>query len=330
MLKKILCIIVSMYCLLTPIRIFAEETQQTTYDFNYSDRDYFSSVLQTNIDKIENISKGTAKTYSAEFVIDYISPSRDYNTVIKTLNQVREISNTICNGITDDYQKIKKIHDYVCYNVAYDHISAENTADFNTICLENVIKNKRTICAGYSNFFSALCNAQGLYCINIRGAVMSNDANSDLSAEDTVTNHEWNAVWYEAQNRWIFVDCTWDSNNDYSEDGFTYGNVNDIYFDMSMEKMSMNHKIKIIDHRDFFDAINYFQDKSTETSSIIEETTSKIETTIESSISTTKINSISERTKTTTDTFSINYKMIISILLVFIGLILSVIIVFKK
>lgn len=334
MFKKIVCMIISMCCMITPIEISAEETQQTTYDFNYINDDYFPSVLQTNIDIMENISKETAKTYSSEFVVDYVSPSRDYDTILETLNQVKDISNSVCNGITDDYQKMIKLHDYVCSNVSYDHVSAENTADFNTISLENVIKNKKTICAGYSNFFSALCNAQGLYCINIRGSVTSSDANPDLSAEDTVTNHEWNAVWYDAENRWVFIDCTWDSNNDYFENGFTYGDFNNIYFDMSMEKMSINHKIKIIDHRDFFDAINYFKDENikidtnittTTTTTITIEVTNPI-----TEITTEDFNSIRERTTPTTDIPSINYKMLLSILLIFVGLILSIIIVFKK
>lgn len=274
MLKKILCMLVSICLLITPIKIQAEETLQTIYNFDFYKSTDFPSTLQTNIDRIEGIVKDTATTYSAEFVVDYVTPSRDYTEVNETLNQIQNISNTICEGIFSDYEKLQKIHDYVCQDVSYDHVSAEDSADFNTICLKNIIENKRTICAGYSNFFSALCEAQGLYCINIRGTARTAKC-PDLADEDSPTNHEWTAVWYDEENRWIFIDCTWDSNNDYDTNGFTYADSKRQYFDMSMEEMSVNHKIKIIDHRDFFDAINYFQSIETsniQSSSIINDT----------------------------------------------------------
>lgn len=263
MFKKILCIIVSMCSLLiSPIEVTAEETIQTTYDFNYSENEYFPQILQINIDKMKDIQKDTATSYSSEFVVDYVTPSRDYLEVENTLNEITQISNTICDGISNDYEKLQKIHDYVCQTISYDHVSAENSANFDTICLKNVLQNNRTICAGYSNLFSALCGVQGLYCINIRGSVNTVEY-PNISDDSSPTNHEWNAVWYDQENRWVFIDCTWDSNNDYFEDGFYYDNSTRKYFDMSMEKMSINHKIKIIDHRNFFDAINYF---STDTS----------------------------------------------------------------
>lgn len=248
--------------LISPIEVTAEETIQTTYDFSYSEREYFPKILQINIDKMKDIQKDTATSYSSEFVVDYVTPSRDYLEVENTLNEITNISNNICDGISNDYEKLQKIHDYVCQTISYDHVSAENSANFDTICLKNVLQNKRAICAGYSNLFSALCVAQGLYCINIRGSVITADY-PNISDDSSPTNHEWNAVWFDQENRWVFIDCTWDSNNDYFKDGFYYDDSINKYFDMSMEFMSTNHKIKIIDHRDFFDAINYF---STDTS----------------------------------------------------------------
>lgn len=271
MFKKLLCIMISMCSLLiSPIEVTAEETIQTTYDFNYSENEYFPQILQINIDKMKDIQKNTATSYSSEFVVDYVTPSRDYLEVENTLNEITQISNTICDGISNDYEKLQKIHDYVCQTTSYDHVSAENSANFDTICLKNVLQNKRTICAGYSNFFSALCGVQGLYCINIRGSVITADY-PNIIDDSSPTNHEWNAVWFDQENRWVFIDCTWDSNNDYFKDGFYYDDSTRKYFDMSMEFMSTNHKIKIIDHRDFLDAINYF---SIDTSTFINDNNS--------------------------------------------------------
>jgi transglutaminase/protease-like cytokinesis protein 3 len=242
-----------------PMEIHAETT---TYDFNYSEEEDFSTVLQINVNKFENLTEDNATTYSSEFVVDYVTPSRDYAEVVETLSRVQELSNTLCEGISDDYDKMLKLHDYVCQTISYDHVSANDSADFNTICLKNVLDDGKTICAGYSNLFSALCEAQGMYCINIRGSARTNEY-PNLGDEDSPTNHEWTAVWYESESRWVFVDCTWDSHNQYTEDGYSYDDITHTYFDMSMEEMSVKHKAKIIDHRDFFDAVNYFTTETT-------------------------------------------------------------------
>lgn len=214
------------------------------------------AVIQQNISKMEHIN-----SYSAEFVVDYVAPSRDYDEVVNTLNQIQELSNSICENLTSTYEKIKSIHDYVCETLSYDHVASENTADFNTICLKNVLVNHRSICAGYSNLFSALCNAQGIYCVNIRGSAVNNNevTYENLADDDTVTNHEWTAVWYDEESRWIYVDCTWDSQNHYyGEDDISINPLKYQYFDISVEELSKNHKAKIVDYRNFLDAINYF------------------------------------------------------------------------
>ncbi len=98
-------------------------------------------------------------------------------------------------------------------------------------------------------------NVEGIYCVNIRGTSKTKDI-KDLSNDDTPTNHEWNAVFVE--NHWIFIDCTWDCQNHYYGSGYIYNDFVNTYFDVSEKKMSLDHKIKIVDYRNFFDAINYF------------------------------------------------------------------------
>jgi len=260
------------------------------------------TVIQQNISKMESIN-----SYSAEFVVDYVAPSRDYNEVVDTLNKVQELSNSICADAPDTYSKVKAIHNYVCTTVAYDHVASQNSADFNTICLKNVMETNKTICAGYSNFFSALCNAQGIYCVNIRGSAVNGDeiTYQNLDSDDTVTNHEWTAVWYEEESRWIYVDCTWDSNNDVYEDGSTRnGDVSFKYFDISVEDISLDHKAKIVDYRNFFDAVNYFNTEqvTTLTSSESTETSATTYSTEDKNRSASSETTSKGKSTTTSDT----------------------------
>lgn len=206
-------------------------------------------VMQYNQSKLKQIN-----SYSNEFIVDYVATSRNYNEVVNTLNEIQELADTICYGINNDYDKVQAIHNYVCENLSYDHVSAKNSVNLETISLKYILEEKRTICAGFSNFFSALCCAENIYCLNIRGTCKNDDI-LDLSI-DTPTNHEWNAVFIE--NRWVFIDCTWDCQNHYYESGYIYNDFVSTYFNMSERKMSLDHKIKIVDYRNFFDAINYF------------------------------------------------------------------------
>lgn len=206
-------------------------------------------IMQYNRLKMQNIN-----TYSNQFIVDYVATSCNYNDVVNTLSEIQDLADTICYGINNDYDKVQAIHNYVCENLSYDHVSAETSANLETISLKHILEQKKTICAGFSNFFSALCCAKGIYCVNIRGTCKNDDI-LDLSI-DTPTNHEWNAVFIE--NHWIFIDCTWDCQNHYYESGYIYNDFVDTYFDMGERKMSLDHKIKIIDYRNFFDTINYF------------------------------------------------------------------------
>lgn len=226
--------------------------------------DALPAVVEQNTSKMEHIND-----HGAEFVVDYISESWDYNTVESILNQVKTLSDEICSGCKDDYEKICAMADYVSSTLSYDLDAKHNAVTFDVISLENVLEKKRTTCAGFSNLFSSMCNAQGLYCVNIRGSAVSpSDGiySSNLDDENTVMNHEWTAVYYDAEQRWVYVDCTWDCTNYYENSEFRYGgSVRTTYRDISLENISKDHKAVIVDHREFFDALTVLEKPYSET-----------------------------------------------------------------
>jgi|GEM_PF-2956740 len=226
--------------------------------------DALPAVVEQNTSKMEHIND-----HGAEFVVDYISESWDYSTVESILNQVKTLSDEICSGCGDDYEKICAMADYVSSTLSYDLDAKHNAVTFDVISLENVLEKKRTTCAGFSNLFSSMCNAQGLYCVNIRGSAVSpSDGiySSNLDDENTVMNHEWTAVYYDAEQRWIYVDCTWDCTNYYENSEFRYGgSVRTTYRDISLENISKDHKAIIVDHREFFDALTVLEKPYSET-----------------------------------------------------------------
>lgn len=235
----------------------------------YKNSTIIPEILENNIKKMEKIN-----SYGPEFVINYITITGEKKDVINTLAEVKTLSDTLCVGLTDDYDKIKAFSLYVSENIYYDFDAAHNSVTFDVICLQNVLERKRTTCAGYSNLFSALCNAQGIYCVNIRGAAPGDGiTRKTLNSESAPTNHEWVAAYYEKENRWVYVDPTWNSNNAYRNGKFNYYASTTRYFDISLELLSIEHKARIVDYRNFFEALTIYEDKTTTNSKVNTTTT---------------------------------------------------------
>ncbi len=96
-------------------------------------------------------------------------------------------------------EKEQKIHQLLCDTVAYDY--AMNTEDpddkqMSQSCISAVLFQQATVCTGYAQLFSLLCNRAGIECVTV-----------------TSDSHAWNKV--RMGNTWYNVDCTWnDSRGD--------------------------------------------------------------------------------------------------------------------
>ena len=251
---KKLSVVAIVFIMLINIVCVSVSADEMTLEEYYASLNWtpLQTVIDINTQKINEINN-----YSAEFVIEYVSDNKIYNDVVTTLDEVQRLSDEICAGITTEYEKAKAIAYYVSNNIAYDFDAAHNSVTFDVICLKNVLERHRTTCAGFSNLFSALCQAQGLYCVNRRGASPEGDFNyTNLDREDAPTNHEWTAV--IAEGYWRFFDCTWASQNRYENGEFSMNPPKTMYFDMPLHAMSVAHKAKIVDYRNFKDAVNAY------------------------------------------------------------------------
>ena len=193
--------------------------------------------------------------YGDEYCSGYVSTKKDLALHNGILSDLKNLSDKICADSKNDYDKIKAIAYYVAENVYYNKIAANDSVTADTISLETVMNTQIATCAGYSNYFSALCNMQGIYCVNLRGGTHVIDYETSEHLLGMPMNHEWNAVL--VNDKWIFVDITWLSNNKYTENGYEKSeSFDDQYFDMSLEEMSYEHRIDIIDYGDFKSSIN--------------------------------------------------------------------------
>ena len=110
----------------------------------------------------------------------------------------------------DVVAKEKMIHQLVCEHVAYDHEAAEaiepEDPSMSQSCISAVLYRHTTLCTGYAQLFSLLCNRAGISCVTV-----------------TSKTHAWNLV--RMGTVWYAVDCT----SDDQENGFStaFFNVTD-------------------------------------------------------------------------------------------------------
>lgn len=213
----------------------------------------YASVIENNAKRLESIAE-----YSDKFCSSYLSVKKDEALHMEILSELECLSDGICADLNNDFDKVKKIEYWVADNIYYNHSAAETAVTQEVISLETVLETKTTTCAGYSNLFSALCNMQDIYCVNLRGGTYSREDTPERLMEAPM-NHEWNAVLLDGQ--WIFIDTTWLSNNSYTaEDGYVHSDTMDEqYFHMTLEYMSYEHRIDIADYRDFKSSVNIFK-----------------------------------------------------------------------
>lgn len=188
--------------------------------------------------------------------------------------EMQTLSDQIVKGISDDYSKVKAIHDWVCANIYYDldglgyaTIAVESDKEAAEIANMSVYKllmtYRRGKCSYYSSIFSTLVRAQGIPCMTVSGYAENKEVPSQSSGGYLVNyneqkiyvrgdkwtesnynrgaNHDWNEAY--VNGRWIIVDTTWDSGNQYQNGNYISASVRQSYFDISEELFSKDHRI---------------------------------------------------------------------------------------
>ncbi|MCM1578231.1 MAG: hypothetical protein NC078_05465 [Ruminococcus sp.] len=166
------------------------------------------------------------------------------------MRRVARLSDEICRGLESDYDKAYALAMWVGENVAYDFDTADNGSAREVICLESIFENDfRTTCGGFANLYAALCDAQGIYCLCLKGAAVS-EGYTRGGLWDIPTNHNWNAV--AIDGRWYYADCTWISDRSYIG-GKTVPTeeVRPFYALMGFGEMSIEHRIDRCEVRGF-------------------------------------------------------------------------------
>lgn len=163
--------------------------------------------------------------------------------------EIEKISNEICEGIDDDYEKLRAIADWVSSTICYDRPAVRRGEPPSCLTLEYMLNNKSGICGSYANMTAALCNAQGIRCISITGKALI-DGQNYLNTNLEGGLHEWNVA--EIDGRQIIVDSCWMSANNLDYFG-NYTHKKNVWkwFDTGDEFFAVDHQARTAEYKDF-------------------------------------------------------------------------------
>ena len=246
-----------------------------SYLIMYDDNRYFpdNKLGEQNLSVLEKAVPTSAKSWAG-----YVTDELTEESVKQTLDEIAYLADYIAGDIKDEYKKLEAIAKWVSDNIYYDCDARENSVTQSEICIKNVLKSRKTVCVGYSALFSALCEAQGLYVVNVKGTVTSDTVDySDLA--DGPVNHEWCAALID--DRWIWVDCVWNSNLKFENNEFiSLGANTEMYFDISPLALSFDHCAYLAEKRYYFRAGEYFSQQDTTTPDSRNESTPSADTSV--------------------------------------------------
>jgi transglutaminase-like putative cysteine protease len=161
-------------------------------------------------------------------------------------SQIVSTAKSITKGITNDYDKVVAVHDWVAKNICYDYDGLYGRTDEVEYIASDVLKSKKSVCQGFADLSAALLRAVNIPTRVVDGYALGIGSTSewtdDIFDNETI-NHAWNEAYVDG--RWIIFDATWDSGNAYENGSYKFSDseVSYQYFDPTIEVFSSTHYI---------------------------------------------------------------------------------------
>lgn len=118
------------------------------------------------------------------------------------------LSYDLCQGLTDDEEKMERIYDYIVNYLTYDYEKAETVEKGYIPDLDEILEIKKGICFDYSALFAAMLRAQDIPVRLVIGYVQPENI-----------YHAWNQVYIDG--KWVWKDSTFGPDSDHKETDYT-------------------------------------------------------------------------------------------------------------
>lgn len=152
---------------------------------------------------------------------------------------IRTLAADLSEGCTTEKEKVRAFFVWICENIKYDIKTFENKKDIEVEKRkalnepENVLKNHKAVCEGYSNLFIALCNEANIKALKVAGL------SKNQAGRVSRGGHAWCIVRTEGQ--WSLVDPTWGAGDIDLDEGKYTKRFKEKYFFTAPETMILDH-----------------------------------------------------------------------------------------
>ncbi len=125
------------------------------------------------------------------------------NTPAQAEKSLQTLAAYLVKPAKNDREKARAIYRWVTHNIAYND-EEYFAGEHRMIDSDDLLKNRRAVCDGYSGLVKTLGEAAGLEVENISG--YSKGYSYSVHQTDTI-NHAWNAI--KIDGEWQLIDTTW-------------------------------------------------------------------------------------------------------------------------
>lgn len=186
-------------------------------------------------------------------VLKLITADGDRERAAEVLQTVRDISDAVCTGIVGELDKARALAEWTSENIYYDHDARDTGVTDDMVTLEYVLKYHRSVCYGWTNLYSALCQAQGIDCLNVNGSIVTESRCFLQTMPADERAHSWNLLMIDGEKIW--VDTVWNSSNNYEDGQYYQGNTDLQYFGITNASLAQDHRAVRCERRDYFGAV---------------------------------------------------------------------------
>lgn len=175
--------------------IHYNEIKSLNVEFNKTRDDSFNNFYIDNVNKTYNVVDSDSLFYVLEHGY---KPIIDDPKLLELYEKMRDVLRNIIDDSMTKQEKALKIYDWIITNCIYDNeilLKTDNVKEYNSFFLEGVFNDHLAVCDGISKAYAALCNIEGIKCVQVTG-----------KSTTRAINHAWNKV--EIDGYWYIVDPT--------------------------------------------------------------------------------------------------------------------------
>jgi transglutaminase/protease-like cytokinesis protein 3 len=153
-------------------------------------------------------------------------------------SSVTELADLLAKNALTEEDKARIIYAWITQHISYDVAAfheALNNNNYPDINPAIVLRDRTTICSGYSNLYQALAEAMNLKAVIVTGYAKGATPANDVRFQDV--NHAWNSV--SIDGAWYLLDTTFGAGA-VQDNQFTF-EYNPDYFATSPQRFLNNH-----------------------------------------------------------------------------------------